>query len=316
MLRRFRIVVLALSVGACATPQLDSLRPKFETLPPSAHLTEPAFFAQRTRECGPAALAMALVQSGVPADPDALVAEVYTPGRGGTLAPAIVAGARRHGRVAYPVNDLADLFAHLREGRPVIVLQNLGLDWIPQWHFAVAVGYDLQSETLILHSGTTAFLRTPLNTFERTWRRGAYWGLALLRPGEIPATASEPQFVRAVAGVERAGHFGIARESYSAAVSRWPDSLNARMGVGNTAYRLGELDAAARAFDLAARRHPKSADAFNNLAHVLAELGRYADAEQAAIRAVSLGGSRAETYRQTLEGIEAARTSGDRSSAQ
>ncbi len=198
-------VLLALTAAACATPQTDDLRRGSHGLPARAAVAKPVFFAQRTKECGPAALAMALVHSGVRVDPEDLVAEVYNQGREGSLTPAVLAAARRHGRIAYPLNNLTDLLRSVHRGRPVIVLQNLGLQLFPRWHYAVAVGYDLEAETITLHSGTTAFLRMPLETFEHTWARGGHWALLTLRPGEFPDPVDEGVYVRAVAGVERAG---------------------------------------------------------------------------------------------------------------
>ena len=312
MQRVLAAAVLSLTVAACATPQSDALRIDSGALPVAAAVKEPTFFAQRTRECGPAALAMILVQSGVATDADALVREVYNPGREGSLAPAIVAGARRHGRIAYPVNTLADLFAEIDAGRPVLVLQNLALDWIPRWHYAVAVAYDLPRDTIVLHSGTTPFYEMPLGTFERTWRRGDYFGLAALRPGEFPARDDPFRYLTAVAGVERAGRTETAAAAYASAAARWPDNPVAHLGLGNTQYALGNRRAAADAYRTAVRQHPDSADAHNNLAHVLSELGEFGRAEEAALQAVALGGANIGTYRETLRAIRQARGQGAR----
>ena len=91
-----------------------------------------------------------------------------------------------------PVDNLADLLAELDAGHPVLVFQNLALDWSPQWHFAVAVGYDLDSGDLILRSGTERRRVTRLSTFEFTWRRGDYWALVVLPPDRLPAATAVP----------------------------------------------------------------------------------------------------------------------------
>jgi Flp pilus assembly protein TadD len=78
------------------------------------------------------------------------------------------------------------------------------------------------------------------------------------------------------------------------------------MGAGNTAYALGDLAAAEKAYRNAALTHPDSADAWNNLAQVLHERGLQAEARQAGERAVALGGPRVELYRSTLSAINAA----------
>ena len=294
---------MAFALAACSTPQTDYLRQTPEQAAQSGAVAEAPFFAQRTRECGPAALAMALAASGLAVTPDDLVAEVYNPGRGGSLPPAVLTAARRHGRIAYPVASLKILFREIAVGRPVLVLQNLGLSWLPQWHYAVVVGYDIDRGTVTLHSGGTPFLDMSMETFERTWERGGYWGLAVLRPGEIPGGAEEALYVKAVAGVERAGQAEAAAVSFRRALDRWPGNLVAAMGLGNALYRLDDRHGAAGAFRIASQRHPESADAHNNLAHVLMEIGALEDAETAVRRAISLGGAHIAAYRQTLDAV-------------
>lgn len=300
-------VLLTLAAGACSTPQTDFLRHHPDAVPERGAVARPVFFAQRTKECGPAALAMVLAQSGVAVGRDDLVGEVYNPGREGSLTPAILAAARRHGRIAYPVKGLTSLLGEVASGRPVLVLLNLALSWFPIWHYAVAVGYDLAQDTITLHSGTTPFLSMPLETFEHTWTRAGGWAIVVLRPGEFPVKPDETLYLKAVAGVERAGRARVAAESYAAAAKRWPDSLIALMGLGNARYKLGERRAAAAAFRQASRRHPDSAAAFNNYAQVLSELGKLDAAERAARTAVSLDRTGDATYRATLREILAAR---------
>jgi len=64
-----------------------------------------------------------------------------------------------------------------------------------------------------------------------------------------------------------------------------------------------DLPAAAATYQRATHDHPAAADAWNNLAQVLHELGSRDAALAAARRAVALGGPRQSTYRETLEGI-------------
>lgn len=300
--------IVSCAAAACATPQTSYLERNPEVVPRQGSVPDPVFFAQKTRECGPASLAMVLSQTGVRVRPEDLVADVYNPGREGTLTPALVAAARRHGRVAYPVRDLVTALRAVHQGRPVLVLQNLALQWYPQWHYAVIVGYDLDRGTVTLHSGVTQFLEMPLATFEHTWKRGGYWGLLALRPGEFPDPVAEDVYVSAVAGVERAGRLASAAQAYWAAARRWPTNLVAGMGLGNALYKMGELRAAAKAYRAVIRSNPKAADAFNNLAHVLGELGELDAAERAARTAVALGGANIAAYQQTLRTVLAART--------
>ena len=86
----------------------------------------------------------------------------------------------------------------LAAGNPVLVLQNLGLPIAPKWHYAVAIGYDVERRDIILRSGTTERLVMPLSTFEHTWARSGYWGMVTLSPGRLPGTTTEAVVVDAL----------------------------------------------------------------------------------------------------------------------
>jgi tetratricopeptide (TPR) repeat protein len=159
---------------------------------------------------------------------------------------------------------------------------------------------------VLLHSGLTQRLRTDWRVFSATWARADYWGLLVLTPQEIPATAEEAEYVEAVVGVERAGSREAAVQAYETALSRWPRNLTALMGLGNSRYALADMPGAEAAFRRAVEAHPESAAAWNNLADVLLRLGRKPEALQAATAAVRLGGVHAETFQKTLDEIRSA----------
>ena len=280
---------MLMSIAACAgTGQTTQLLNDPGALPPRAMVDAVPFFPQERYYCGPAAVAMALAWTGLPVTQDDLVPQVYTPGREGTLQPDVVAALRRNGRLAVPVGSLPDLLAELAAGRPVLVFQNLGLSWIPRWHFAVAIGYDLEAGDLILHSGTSENYRLDLRTFERTWQRGDNWALAVLKPGQLPVRADELAVLRAAAGLERAARYEAAASAYEAIGRRWPASFAAHFGLGNVRYRLNDLGGAETAFLRAIAAEPDAAGpAWNNLAYVLAALGRKDEAILAAEAAVA-----------------------------
>jgi len=264
------------------------------------------FHAQDDYQCGPAALAMALGAGGKAIEPAALRPQVYLPDRHGSLQLEMLAAARRNGFVAIELDpESSALFAELAAGHPVIVLQNLALDWYPVWHYAVAVGYDLEARRMILRSGRERRAEMPLDTFENTWRRGGRWAMLALPPGRLPATGTAADYLNAVARLEKAGQFDSARAAYEGALERWPDNLVALIGLGNTAYRAGDLDAAERAFRRAVDAHPGSTAAHNNLAQTLADLDRHDEALAEAREAVGLGGPLEDVSLRTLEAIVA-----------
>ena len=269
-------------------------------VPASVELDTVPFYPQDAYQCGPATLAMALTWSGTAITPEELKDQVYTPSLKGSLQLAMVSATRRHGKIAYQFNGPESIFPEIAAGHPVIILQNLGLSWAPVWHYAVVIGYDVPQQDVILRSGTTKRKVMPYGLFNNTWARSNYWGLMVLEPNQIPVSAKENDFLNAVVGLEKAEQYQAAVTGYQTALTRWPNSLNALMGLGYSYYKLGDLKGAETAFREASQSHPLSAPAFNNLAHVLLEQGRKQEALAAAKKAVALGGPLKSESEKTL----------------
>ncbi len=308
-LKHMRMPALILSCGVallcgCSALQRTTLPNLPENLPSSHELTGVPFYPQDKYQCGPASLAMALTWSGLAVTPDALKPQVYTPSRKGSLQLAMMGATRRHGRIAYEIGSADALFAEIAAGYPVVILQNLGLSWLPVWHYAVVIGYDVPQQEIILRSGTTRRKVMSYLLFEKTWARSSYWGLMVLAPDQIPVSATENNYLTAVLGLEKANQYPAAVTGYRAALARWPNSLNARMGLGNSCYKLGDLKGAESAFREATELHPQSAPAFNNLAYVLFEQRRLKEALAAAQTAVDLGGPQQAEAEKTLQEIK------------
>lgn len=298
-------------LGGCVSlPQSEALRRTGGAgLPPRAEIDTVPFFAQEKFQCGPAALAMALNAAGVAVSPVTLAEEVYIPTREGSLQVEMLAGARRHGLLAYVLApELMDVLAEVAGGNAVIVLQNLGLFASrPYWHYAVVIGYDLEKNEILLHSGTRARRAMALGLFEFLWRDGERWAMVALAPGRIPASASEAGHATAAAALEHTGRIAEAHRAYAALLQRWPANLIGLMGLGNTAYALGRTAEAEAAFRAATALHPAVAAAFNNLAQTLADQGKLEEALDSARKAVSLGGASLPAAQATLEQIRSKR---------
>lgn len=307
LLRPLCGLLLVSVLGACATPQTSRLLAEGGDLPRQAEVAGVPFYPQERYYCGPAALAMVMTWSGEPVTQDALVPEVYTPSRQGTLRNDMVAAARRRGRLAVQVSDVRSLLAEIAAGNPVVVFQNLALNWFPQWHYAVAYGYDLEKREIVLRSGTEVRFVTDLYAFERTWERGDYWGLVVLPPERLPVTGDERSVLDAAAGLERTGRHREAASAYGAILARWRESFPAWMGLANAFYAQKDFSEAARAFREAIRRRPKAPAAWNNLAYALAAQGQHDEALRAAEEAVRLAPESTEIYRDTLQELSGLR---------
>lgn len=299
-LRTALAIVCGALLAACTAPQTTALLGAKGDLPRSAAVADVPFYPQEDYYCGPAALAMVLTWSGDNVTQHDLVSEVYTPARQGTFRSDVLGAARRHGRLAVTVDDVPDLLRELAAGHPVIVFQNLALDWWPQWHFAVAYGYHLGDREIVLRSGQTESLVTNLDTFERTWARGDYWGLVVLPPDRLPASADAHAVLQAAVALERTHHFAAAEQTYEAILERWPDSFPAHMGLGNTRYAQDRHAQAVTGFRDAIALRADAPSAWNNLAYALAAQGQSAKAREAARKAVRLAPGDGEAYRATL----------------
>jgi tetratricopeptide (TPR) repeat protein len=291
-------------LAGCAAIQ----KPETPVLPaglaPGIELETVPFYPQKAYQCGPSSLAMALTYSDLPITPDALKDQVYTPSQKGSLQIAMIGATRRQGRIAYPIQGLNSLWPEIAAGYPVIVLQNLGLSWIPVWHYAVAVGYDFQENCIILRTGITERKLVSFARFEKTWARSNYWGMIVLKPSQLPAVAREKEYLAAVYGLERSRQFQAATEGYQTALTRWPQSLIALIGLGNSRYALGDLNGAEGAFRRAIEHHPHAAAAYNNLAQLMSEQGRKREAIAAARKAVAIGGPMSQVYDSTLREVQ------------
>jgi len=272
-------------------------------LPMKAELTEVPFFPQREYQCGPAALATVLAAAGVKVTAEDLVGQVYIPERKGSLQVEMLAAARRHGMVSYALAPrFEDMLREIAAGTPVVVLQNLGV-FSAGWHYAVAVGYDYQFGTLVMRSGTLERDVLPFAAHEVVWMRSGYWAMVAVPPDRIPATAEEKSWLSAIAAFERVGDARGARTAYQTFLGRWPENINAHIGLANTHHSLGELAEAVAVLRDATRRDPESVVALNNLAQTLSDLGRNEEALPVIDKASAVGGPFASAVQKTRETI-------------
>lgn len=305
-LRRWLIAAAAvIALTGCAAP---GLRPALEstTLARHVELTRTPFYPQEKYQCGPAALATSLGAIGIDVLPERLTDEVYVPARKGSFQLEMLSAARRNGAVAFVIpNRLDALLGELAAGNPVLVLLNLGLSWVPSWHYAVAIGYDLDRAEITLRSGTMARQVMSLNTFMHTWNRSERWAFVALPPGKIAASTDEQASQDATLAFARLATPEAAQSAYSAALRRWPDNLPLAIGLGNSAYESGNLEGARQAFEAASKRHPDDGAVLNNLAFILAKQGKTATARKVATQALDLGDRWKDEAQKTLRQIEA-----------
>lgn len=285
--RRHALLALAAppTLGGCAAQTGQLLSQPRPDLAPAVELDDTPFHPQLAYQCGPAALATVLGALGLRISPEQLAQQVFLPARQGTLQVEMVAGARRAGVVPTRIpGSLAPLLREIAAGHPVVVLQNLGLDVLPVWHYAVVVGYDLVREEVVLRSGVVRRELMRMSVFEHTWVRAGSWGFVVLAPGHWPVTAELPAVEEACIGFERTAPAELALRAYASAAQRWPGSLALTIGLGNSAFAAGQKVLAADSFQTAARAH-RSTPAWINLSRTLLDAGLVDSAWRVALEA-------------------------------
>lgn len=271
-------------MGCAATPRVPGLAPaRVEDLP---------FVAGDDGLCGPAVLAMMLAHAAAPTPLPDLVRAVYLPGRQGSLQAEMLAAVRRRRRlVATLESGWRSLADELGAGHPVAALVNLSLPWLPRWHYLVVTALDPAHEAVRVHSGQQADAWWPMATFESVWARSGHWAFVVLRPGELAPSVSEAATVQALLALERSADPASAMPWWLAASRRWPDSVTAQVGAGQSLVAAGDPGAAITLLDDAARRLDRAV-LWNNLAALLASRDDTAGARRAGRRALALAETR------------------------
>lgn len=293
-------VWLLLLTGCASTPRLTESTQQI--LPPQAWIADVPFHAQREYQCGPASLAMALNHADVDVAMETLIPQVFIPGREGSVQPEMLATVRRHGRIPFILNNTFDaLLLEIAADHPVVVMQNLSLPAWPMWHYAVAIGYDLENQEMILHSGEEAQRIESFRRFDATWARSERWAFVALPPGELPQTIGERRALEAIAAFEQVQGAPLALPAWRALVERFPTSGMAYFALGNARHAAGDTQGAIAAFRAAVTHRDELGAAWLNLGLLLIVQDDTQQARLALKRATELPGPWQTQAREALE---------------
>jgi hypothetical protein len=277
--RLARLVLFCAIAGLLAGCAGLRLADETQGLPPAVNLESVPFHSQTEFHCGPAALATVLEHGGVDVGVDELADRVYTPGLQGSLQAEMTATARGMGRLAYRLpGEPGAVFAEVAAGRPVLVLENLGLESRPFWHYAVVVGYERDGNLVILRSGEEREQYVRAGRWLRRWDRAGRWALVLVEPGQWPADPDPQRWITAAADFEAVADPDDAALVWEQTVTRWPQVPLAWLGLGNVEFSRGNPDAAVRAYRRLLALDPDHVSARYNLAVALQRSGRPCDA--------------------------------------
>tara|TARA_R110001592_G_scaffold362757_1_gene678067 strand:+ start:145 stop:1089 length:945 start_codon:yes stop_codon:yes gene_type:complete len=281
-------MLLAFKIIACSSVHLNVQDPRLDHLARSYEIENIPFYPQVEDQCGPSSLATILGVQGVNISPAQLRGKLYIPDKEGTVTTEMIARARRFGLLVYTLEpDIINLLAEINAGNPVLVMQNLGLDWWPVWHFSVAVAYDLDAQKISLRSGDVYKHDVDFSVFLQTWGRANSWAIVTVPPEKLPVTASAKGVITAANQLEQVGEVETAFHAYKAVLNKWPDNSLAKFGAGNSAFALGYFERAQDFFFDYLKTNPNSSLAWNNLSYSLAALGCMPEARKAISCALS-----------------------------
>jgi tetratricopeptide (TPR) repeat protein len=284
------VLLLVTLLGACSTPgQTLKLRQTSLGIAIQHEIESTPFYPQLDYYCGPATLAAMVNFHGQPAEPEDIVPLIYVPDLKGSLQEEIVAAARQFNLLPVQLDGtLASSLREIASGNPVLVLQNLSFESIPNWHYAIAVGYDLKTETIMLRSGTHKRLTRSFSLLERTWQRANNWALVIVPVGAIPVTVSADSYLSSLIDFEQTSDINLVHQAYIDASKKWPSNLSAQIGIGNTAYALKDFAMSESAYHTALQLSPRLGQLWNNYAYALAQQDKKSESLAAITRAIEI----------------------------
>jgi len=201
------------------------------------------------------------------------------PEKGGTLQAELVATSRANGLLVYPLNPTFDaLFSELEKQHPIVVLVNRSYSWYPLWHYAPVIGYDAKKQTIRMHFADEPDEALSVETFAALWERSGYWGVVLLPPARLPASASSKTFLRSAYALEKTGKREDAIIAYQTALKRWTKDTDIRFALANAYYASRQLKKAEKSYRKLLSLEPRHSLALNNLSDLLCRTGRSTEA--------------------------------------
>lgn len=265
--------LLILLTGCQTPPQTKQLLAEPPAIASQHLIPQVPFYPQQEYFCGPTTLSEVAGFYGLKKDPATIAPTTFISGLQGTLQIEMSAATRQLGLVAYAQRGtMHQLLSLVAENIPIIVLQNNSLAWLPQWHYAVVIGYDLQRKEVILHTGVTEAHRLNFSTFERTWARGNYWLLAML-PADKSSAQLEPFiYTKASQDLLSTQQVNSGITALKTATNQWPNYWLPYFLLGNHYFSSQPL-VAAQWFEKGLPFAQQEISYLNNYAVLLSEQG-------------------------------------------
>ena len=283
---RLSIYVLAILLSGCANQRTMLVTDTFD-YPASINLSDVPFYPQQPLHCGPAALATVLQYYQQDVTPEGLAPYLFTPGAQGTFALDMVASVRRECTLPLPApQDLSALLALTAQGWPSIHLMNLGFGLLPKWHYAVLVGYDLDTGAVLMRSGSDKERWYSFYHFQRARALADFWSIVPAPITAMPRLQDWTGVYRTLVDFEQVQAQNAA-QAWQTAITVYPEYWQFHFALGNALFKQDPSGAAA-AFLGGLVLSPQQAPVWNNLGFALESQGCYEKAREAVSCAIAL----------------------------
>lgn len=266
-LRLSLVFVIAAMLGGC-TPAVVQRVQDHGSGEERIELSKTAFFPNDDRAAAAAALATMFYTDGLTSTGPIQVAPLL----GNRTPPANLRGeftgiAYQLDRLAFVLPPTLDaVFAEVRAGRPVLVLQK-----VPDWRYAVVIGVEPVSNQVILRSGKEGRVYQPLGDFLSYWKGGDNWAMVISDGSRVPASATQASWIAVGEAATLANYPKLAEKNAYGAIERWPDQVVPWVALGNARYALKDWAGAQEAYLESLRLKAFNPVVRNNLALVLLE---------------------------------------------
>lgn len=283
-------------------------------LPPYTHLSDVPFFPQEPLLCGPAALATVINYYDHKTIPEDLNDRLWTPEAKGTFGVDMISATRAKGMLAIRSPDkLEDLLLVTSQGWPSIHLLNLGFKQLPQWHYAVLVGYDLDNEEVVLRSGKVRVRKMSFKHFMRSKALANNWAIIPAFPDQLPVLAEwELVYKELLSFTEVMPEYKT--EAFSTAARTYRDQWQFLFAHGNNLFEMTQFNEATAAYQ-SALNLSNNASIWNNLSYSLVQQGCVDLAKEAIQCAGNISADDANISKSILE-ILSVQSSGSRLNVQ
>ena len=142
------------------------------------------FYPQERYMCGPSAIRSVLNYYGLNIGEREAVDGVYSENiKGALMMDLLIFTKSKELYAKFYEGSVADLKRRLKEGRPLLLLVDMGIQWLPRGHYIVAVGYDDERGKIIAHSGKDGHKFIGFKKLKKAWRKTGYSTLLISPDG-------------------------------------------------------------------------------------------------------------------------------------